>query len=106
MLIADDDVRNIYSLTKALEAHRMNVLSATDGKEAMEVLKENPKVNIVLMDMMMPEMDGYEATRDNPQNATISQFACVGNHCESNVWRQGKMHTGRCFRLYFQARGY
>lgn len=64
VLIADDDVRNIYSLTKALEAHRMNVLSATDGKEALEMLKENPRVNIVLMDMMMPEMDGYEATQE------------------------------------------
>ena len=64
VLIADDDVRNIYSLTKALEAHRMNVLSATDGKEALELLKGNPKVNIVLMDMMMPEMDGYEATQE------------------------------------------
>jgi signal transduction histidine kinase/CheY-like chemotaxis protein/CHASE3 domain sensor protein len=64
VLIADDDVRNIYSLTKALEAHRMNVLSATDGKEALETLKVNQKVNIVLMDMMMPEMDGYEATQE------------------------------------------
>ncbi len=63
VLIADDDVRNIYSLTKALEAHKMNVISATDGKDALEQLKQNQKVNIVLMDMMMPEMDGYEATQ-------------------------------------------
>jgi signal transduction histidine kinase/DNA-binding response OmpR family regulator/CHASE3 domain sensor protein len=63
VLIADDDVRNIFSLTKALEQHHMKVLSATDGKEALRVLKENPKVDVVLMDMMMPEMDGYETTR-------------------------------------------
>ncbi|TKK68900.1 response regulator [Ilyomonas limi] len=78
VLIADDDVRNIYSLTKALEAHRMNVVSATDGKEALEVLKENPKVNIVLMDMMMPEMDGYEATqtiRKMPQYRNLPVLA-------------------------------
>jgi signal transduction histidine kinase/CheY-like chemotaxis protein/CHASE3 domain sensor protein len=64
VLIADDDVRNIFSLTKALEQHKMNVLAATDGKEALQVLKDNPKVDIVLMDMMMPEMDGYESTRE------------------------------------------
>ncbi len=63
VLIADDDVRNIYSLTKALEAHKMTVISATDGKDALEQLKQNPKVNLILMDMMMPEMDGYEATQ-------------------------------------------
>jgi len=62
VLVADDDVRNIYSLTKALEQLKMKVLSATDGKEALKVLEENPQTDIVLMDMMMPEMDGYEST--------------------------------------------
>ncbi len=64
VLIADDDVRNIFSLTKALEQHKMKVLAATDGKEALEILKNNPSINIVLMDMMMPEMDGYESTKE------------------------------------------
>ncbi|WEK19272.1 MAG: response regulator [Candidatus Pedobacter colombiensis] len=64
VLIADDDVRNIFSLTKALEQHKMKVLAATDGKEALQMLKENPLVDVVLMDMMMPEMDGYETTRE------------------------------------------
>ncbi|PYF75738.1 response regulator [Pedobacter nutrimenti] len=64
VLIADDDVRNIFSLTKALEQHKMKVLAATDGKEALQVLKENPLVDLVLMDMMMPEMDGYESTKE------------------------------------------
>ncbi len=63
VLIADDDVRNIFSLTKALEKHQMKVVSAIDGKEALQLLKENPDVCIVLMDMMMPEMDGYETIR-------------------------------------------
>lgn len=63
VLIADDDVRNIFSLTKALEQHQMKVLPAIDGKEALKVLDENPKVDVVLMDMMMPELDGYETTR-------------------------------------------
>ncbi|TKC04996.1 response regulator [Pedobacter frigoris] len=64
VLIADDDVRNIFSLTKALEQHKMKVLAATDGKEALQILRENPLVDIVLMDMMMPEMDGYESTKE------------------------------------------
>jgi len=64
VLIADDDVRNIFSLTKALEQHKMKVLAATDGKEALQILKDNPSVDIVLMDMMMPEMDGYESTME------------------------------------------
>jgi len=64
VLIADDDVRNIFSLTKALEQHKMKVLAATDGREALQVLKANPGVDVVLMDMMMPEMDGYESTKE------------------------------------------
>lgn len=64
VLIADDDVRNIFSLTKALEQHKMKVLAATDGKEALQILKDNPSVDVVLMDMMMPEMDGYESTKE------------------------------------------
>ena len=61
ILIADDDVRNIFSLTKALELHNIQVFSAVDGKEALQQLSEHPDVDLVLMDIMMPEMDGYEA---------------------------------------------
>ncbi|RYY71280.1 MAG: response regulator [Chitinophagaceae bacterium] len=60
VLLADDDVRNIYSMTKALEKYQMNVVPAMDGKEALELMKSNP-VDVVLMDMMMPGMDGYES---------------------------------------------
>ncbi len=60
VLIADDDVRNIFSLTKALEAHGMKILPAMDGKEALSILNKNHEIDVVLMDMMMPEMDGYE----------------------------------------------
>ena len=62
VLVADDDVRNIFSLTKVLEQHQMKVLAAIDGKEALKLLEENPQVDVVLMDMMMPELDGYETT--------------------------------------------
>jgi hypothetical protein len=60
VLVVDDDVRNIYSLTKSLEAFKMNVITAIDGNEALKVLSENPTTSIVLLDMMMPQMDGYE----------------------------------------------
>ncbi len=64
VLIADDDVRNIFSLTKALEIHGMKVIPAMDGKEALTALQSNPDIDVVLMDMMMPEMDGYESIRE------------------------------------------
>jgi signal transduction histidine kinase/DNA-binding response OmpR family regulator/CHASE3 domain sensor protein len=64
VLIADDDVRNIYSLTRALENLDMNVISAMDGKEALQKLDEIKKVDVVLMDMMMPEMDGYTSIQE------------------------------------------
>ena len=71
VLVADDDVRNIFSLTKALETHKMKVLSAMDGKEALAVVKEDAaNVDIILMDMMMPELDGFETIariRRDPQ---------------------------------------
>lgn len=70
VLVADDDVRNIFSLTKALEQLKMNVLTAVDGKDALRQLETHGHVDIVLMDMMMPQMDGYESTaaiRRNPK---------------------------------------
>jgi CheY-like chemotaxis protein len=60
VLIADDDVRNIFSLTRALEQHQMQVVAAIDGKEALLALEKDADIDIILMDMMMPEMDGYE----------------------------------------------
>ncbi|RYD80119.1 MAG: response regulator, partial [Sphingobacteriales bacterium] len=62
VLLADDDVRNIYSMTKALEKYQMTVVPAMDGKEAVELMKSHP-VDVVLMDMMMPGMDGYESIK-------------------------------------------
>ncbi|MEQ9286061.1 MAG: response regulator [Cyclobacteriaceae bacterium] len=60
VLVVDDDVRNIFGLTKILESEKMKVISANDGKEALEVLSTNQNVDVVLMDMLMPEKDGYE----------------------------------------------
>ncbi|MBW4441646.1 MAG: response regulator [Plectolyngbya sp. WJT66-NPBG17] len=63
VLIVDDDVRNIFALTSLLERQQMEVLYAENGREGIETLRSNPDINAVLMDIMMPEMDGYETTR-------------------------------------------
>ncbi|SEJ32400.1 Signal transduction histidine kinase [Dyadobacter koreensis] len=68
VLIADDDVRNIFSLTKSLENYKMNVITALDGKEALQKLHDNPGIDVVLLDMMMPQMDGYETARRIREN--------------------------------------
>jgi CheY-like chemotaxis protein len=64
VLIVDDDVRNIFALTSALESHSMDVLHAENGQEGIDKLRETEGVEVVLMDIMMPGMDGYEAIRE------------------------------------------
>ncbi|MDR4947295.1 response regulator [Neobacillus cucumis] len=63
ILIVDDDMRNIYALSSALEEYEIGVLFAENGREGIEVLEENPDVDLILMDIMMPEMDGFEAIK-------------------------------------------
>jgi CheY-like chemotaxis protein len=63
VLIVDDDVRNVFALTSALERHGMTVLYADNGADGLRLLAEHPEVRVVLMDAMMPELDGYETTR-------------------------------------------
>ncbi len=58
-----DDVRNIFALTAVLERHKMTVIEAENGRAALEELGKNPDVDSVLMDIMMPEMDGFETMR-------------------------------------------
>ena len=63
VLVVDDDVRNVFALTSALESRGMTVAFAENGREGIETLKKNPDADLVLMDIMMPEMDGYETMR-------------------------------------------
>jgi CheY-like chemotaxis protein len=64
VLIVDDDARNIFALTSVLENHEVTVLSATNGRQAIEMIEETADLSMVLMDIMMPEMDGYETMRE------------------------------------------
>ena len=63
ILIVDDDVRNIFALTSILEEHQMEVVFAENGRKGIDLLQNTPDVDAVLMDIMMPEMDGYETMR-------------------------------------------
>jgi len=64
VLVVDDDARNIFALTSVLENHDVEVVSATNGRHAIDILKNSPDIDMVLMDIMMPEMDGYETMRE------------------------------------------
>ena len=63
VLIVDDDMRNVYSLTSALRAKQLHIIAAADGMEALEELAAHADTDVVLMDIMMPRMDGHEAIR-------------------------------------------
>ncbi|WP_369273795.1 HAMP domain-containing protein [Streptomyces sp. R11] len=78
VLIVDDDIRNVFALTSVLEQHGLSVLYAENGREGIEVLEQHDDVAVVLMDIMMPEMDGYATTtaiRRMPQFAGLPIIA-------------------------------
>ncbi len=69
ILVVDDDARNIFALTSLLENQEMEVITATNGRAAIRLILDTPDLNIVLMDIMMPEMDGYETMREIRKSA-------------------------------------
>ena len=78
VLIVDDDARNIYALASVLEGESMEILSATNGRQAIEMIENTPDLAVVLMDIMMPEMDGFETMaeiRKNPQYRALPILA-------------------------------
>ncbi len=77
VLVVDDDVRNIFALSSVLERRGMNVLTAGTGREAIDTLESTPDLAIVLMDIMMPEMDGYETMQVIRQNASLRRLPII-----------------------------
>ncbi len=77
VLVVDDDVRNIFALSSVLERRGMDVLTAGTGREAIDTLESTPDLAIVLMDIMMPEMDGYETMQVIRQNASLRRLPII-----------------------------
>ena len=77
VLIVDDDTRNIFALTSVLEEHQMVILSADNGRDAINILQKEPEIDIVLMDIMMPEMDGMETIREIRKSQHLKDLPIV-----------------------------
>jgi len=77
VLVVDDDVRNIFALTSLLEDHHLVVVHAENGQEGIDLLRSTPGIEAVLMDIMMPEMDGYEAIAAIRQMEEFKQLPII-----------------------------
>jgi HAMP domain-containing protein/CheY-like chemotaxis protein/signal transduction histidine kinase len=77
ILVVDDDIRNIFAITAALERYNVTVQYAENGKDGLELLKKTPDVDVVLMDIMMPELDGYEVMRLIRQEEAWKQLPII-----------------------------
>jgi CheY-like chemotaxis protein len=77
VLVVDDDARNIFALTSVLENLDMEVFGATNGRQAIETLNKTPGLSAVLMDIMMPEMDGYETIRQIRRDSRFRMLPIV-----------------------------
>lgn len=90
ILITDDDVRNIFSLSKALEKYKVEVVLAMDGKQALDQIKLNPDIDVVLMDMMMPEMDGYETIQEIRKMPSFKRLPIIAVTAKSMIGDRDK----------------
>jgi CheY-like chemotaxis protein len=77
VLIVDDDIRNIFSLTSVLENHDVEVLHAERGKDGILILEQTPGVDVALIDIMMPEMDGYETMQEIRKRPALSDLPLI-----------------------------
>jgi CheY-like chemotaxis protein len=77
VLVVDDDVRNIFALGSVLERHGMQVVTAQTGREAISTLEKTPDISMVLMDIMMPEMDGYQTIQLIRKQAALRRLPII-----------------------------
>ena len=77
VLIVDDDIRNIFSLTSVLESYQVDVMHAERGREGIEILERTPDVDVALIDIMMPDMDGYETMRQIRRRTDIGEVPLI-----------------------------
>src|SRR5439155_4383683 len=77
VLIVDDDIRNIFSLTSVLESHEVEVLHAERGKDGILILEQTPGVDVALIDIMMPDMDGYETMREIRRQPDLASLPLI-----------------------------
>ena len=77
VLIVDDDMRNIFALATVLEEHAMETVSADNGHDAIRILQNETDIDIVLMDIMMPELDGMETIREIRRDARLKNLPIV-----------------------------
>ena len=86
-LLVDDDARNIFALSSVLERRGMQVLTATTGREAISILEADRGISIALMDIMMPEMDGYETIQAISSRSLVE---AVADHCAHRKSNEGR----------------
>ena len=77
ILIVDDDIRNIYSLTSVLESYDVEVLHAERGADGILILEQTPGIDLALIDIMMPEMDGYETMQQIRQRHALAEVPLI-----------------------------
>jgi CheY-like chemotaxis protein len=77
VLIVDDDIRNIYSLTSVLETFGIDVLHAERGRDGISLLDQHPDIDVALIDIMMPEMDGYETMREIRRRPALADLPII-----------------------------
>ena len=104
VLVVDDDARNIFALTSLLENQEMDVISTTNGRSAIEIIKTTPDLSLVLMDIMMPEMDGYETMREIRKTPGVPHAADPCAHREGDEGRPREMPRRGRERLHRETR--
>ena len=100
VLVVDDDARNIFALTSLLENQDMDVISTTSGRAAIDIIKSTPELSLVLMDIMMPEMDGYETMREIRKIPEFRTLPDPGPYREGDEGRPREMPGRRRERLH------